>query len=189
MLKQLLHLNSGVCWWRYTYAEVTALYLHTYLLTTEQVFWSCFLTSSLKMVGVILLEGASMRRRARFCPSASTIPRCQAAVTLSLEKILQGALRVLFKCMACTKLIVRVSPCPFFFLIRKWLTASGMEKQKCCIRRKNASYYYLTFWHTRRRLLNRYILEVCEICMWVYVCFLGDTSTFNDVQLHIIITH
>ena len=75
------------------------------------------------------------------------------------------------------------------FFIRKWLIASGMEKQKCCIRRKNASYYYLTFWHTRRRLLNRYILEVCEICMWVYVCFLGDTSTFNDVQLHIIITH
>ena len=114
VLKQLLHLNSVVCWWHYTYAEVTALYLHTHLLTTEQVFWSCFLTSSLKMVGVILLEGASMRRRARFCPSASTIPRCQAPVTLSLEKTLQGALRVLFKCMACTKIIVHVIPWPFF---------------------------------------------------------------------------
>ena len=95
--------------------------LQTHLLMIVQVCSSCFETSSQKTVGVILLEGVSMRRRAKFCPSASTVPRCHAALTLSLEQI---TTRCILPCAAHTQLTAHVKDPTSTF----WCGFSGMRE-------------------------------------------------------------
>ena len=58
----------------------------SHLTTTVQVFCRRADTSWQKLLGVMMLEGASIRRRAMFWPSASMAPRCHALFTLSLTQ-------------------------------------------------------------------------------------------------------